>query len=184
MALEPIDIDTLAINPFTMIGNEWWAIGVGDEARGLNAMCASWGTLGSLWERRDGVLPPHRGLPVATVYVRPQRTTRELLDENDLFTLSVLGPEHRRAMAFLGAKAGRDVPDKVKAAGLTPVFAHGTGFIGEAKLALVCRVLYQAPLVEDGFRDRALIDANYPKRDFHEMYVGEIVAAYADPAHM
>nr|AFN84541.1 hypothetical protein [uncultured bacterium scaffold00090] len=39
----------------------------------------------------------------------------------------------------------------------------------------ICRTLYHAPLLEDGFVDKGLIDFNYPNRDFHEMYIGEII---------
>lgn len=42
-------------------------------------------------------------------------------------------------------------------------------------MVLVCRKLYQAPLLEEGFVDKGLIDFNYPKKDFHEMYIGEIL---------
>ena len=42
-------------------------------------------------------------------------------------------------------------------------------------MVFVCRKLYQAPLVESGFVDNGLIDFNYPEKDFHEMYIGEIV---------
>ena len=32
-----------------------------------------------------------------------------------------------------------------------------------------------AAFSEDGFVDRDLVEFNYPKRDFHTMYIGEIV---------
>lgn len=48
-------------------------------------------------------------------------------------------------------------------------------YFDEADLVLICRKLYQAPLIEDGFIDRGLIDLNYPKKDYHEMYIGEII---------
>lgn len=51
-------------------------------------------------------------------------------------------------------------------------------YFKEAELVLFCHVLYHAPLLEEGFVDRDLVDFNYSKRDFHTMYVGEIVKAY------
>lgn len=34
---------------------------------------------------------------------------------------------------------------------------------------------YTKTFLERGFSDKELIDFNYPERDFHEMYVGEIL---------
>jgi len=39
----------------------------------------------------------------------------------------------------------------------------------------VCRKLYQSRLQESGFIDKTIIKNNYPDKDFHEMYIGEIV---------
>ena len=39
---------------------------------------------------------------------------------------------------------------------------------------LVCRTLYQAPLKEEYFRDKAVLDKNYPQRDLHDLYIGHI----------
>ena len=46
--------------------------------------------------------------------------------------------------------------------------------IAEASLVLVCRTLYQAPLKEEYFRDTAVMDKNYPEKDFHDLYIGHI----------
>lgn len=82
-------------------------------------------------------------------------------------------------MAYLGTHSGRD-EDKVSRAGLTPVFGADCTWFEEAKLVLVCRKLYHAPLLEKGFTDFKIVEQNYPERDFHEMYIGEIVEAYMD----
>ena len=92
--------------------------------------------------------------PTAICYIRPQRYTRQL--------------------SYLGSHSGRD-EDKVKTVGLTPVFGDGYTYFEEAKLVLVCRKLYQAPLLEQGFVDPAVVESCYPKKDFHDLYVGEIV---------
>ena len=57
----------------------------------------------------------------------------------------------------------------------TPVFGDGYTYFAEAKLILVCRKLYRAPLAEEGFLDPALLERNYPQRDLHDIYYGEIV---------
>lgn len=76
--------------------------------------------------------------------------------------------------AYLDSHSGHS-SNKVKAAGLTPVFADGTTYFSEADMVFVCRKFYSSALTENGFVDQGLIDFNYPERDFHTMYVGEIV---------
>ena len=94
----------------------------------------------------------------------------------ELFTLTFFDESKRKALGYLGTVSGRD-EDKVAAVGMTPVFAEGTTWFEEAELVLVCRKLYQAPLAEEGFVDREVLERNYPQRDLHYMYVGEIVKA-------
>ena len=48
----------------------------------------------------------------------------------------------------------------------------------EASLVLVCRKLYAQDLKEECFVERSVIEPNYPDKDFHRMYIGEIVACY------
>ena len=174
--MKEIDIKELKLNPMTMIGDEWWLITAGNKARGFNTMTAAWGQLGALWDRPDG--KPHDIIPAATVFVRPSRYTKEFLDREELFTLSVLGRERRKELAYIGTHSGRD-EDKIKMTGLTPVFDYDTTYFSEAKLVLVCRKIYNAPLAPDGFLDKAIIEKNYKNGNFHEVYVGEILKILA-----
>ncbi len=168
--MKEISVNELSLNPMTLIGNEWMLITAGNEERGYNTMTASWGHLGSLW-----------GHPTSVVYVRPQRYTKEFIDREAYYTLSFFPESYHKALGYLGTHSGRD-GDKVAAVGLTPVSdACGTWF-KEASLVLVCRKLYRAPLVEEGFLDRRVLDSHYPERDLHDLYVGEIVRVLvADP---
>ena len=79
----------------------------------------------------------------------------------------------------LGDHSGRDEPDKVAKTSLTPVFDGDYTYFAQAKLVLVCRKLYHAPIRPEGFVDQQIIADCYPNRDFHEMYVGEIVKVLA-----
>ena len=63
--------------------------------------------------------------------------------------------------------------------GLTPVFDEDTTYFKEASLVLVCRKLYRAPLLEEGFVDKSIVADCYPEKDFHDMYIGEIVKVLA-----
>jgi hypothetical protein len=67
----------------------------------------------------------------------------------------------------------------VAAVCFTPAFGDGYTYFEEARLVLVCRKLYRAPLKAEGFLDTAVMDKCYPERDFHDLYVGEIVKVLA-----
>lgn len=165
--MKEIAWNEMILNPSTLFGNDWMALAAGNERDGCNAMTVAWGQLGALWE-----LGSHSNrLPTVTVYVRPSRYTKEFMDRENVFTLSRVP---RKAHGILGSKSGRDL-DKITAAALTPVFSDNTVWFEEADLVLVCRKLYQASLMEEGFVDRDIVDFNYPERDFHTMYIGEII---------
>lgn len=51
MRFRKVPAEDLSLNPMTMIGGGWWLIGTGNEEAGYNAMTASWGHLGAVWER-------------------------------------------------------------------------------------------------------------------------------------
>lgn len=164
--MKEVSIDSLQMNPMTLIGGEWMLVTAGCQERGYNTMTASWGHLGWLWNR-----------PTAVAYVRPQRYTKQFVDREPLYTLSFFPREYREKLTYLGTHSGRE-EDKIARAGLTPVFLDGTTCFEEASLTLVCRKLYRAPILEEGFLDQAVLDKNYPERDFHDLYVGEILKAY------
>ena len=165
--MKEIPVHELNLNPMTKIAKEWMLVTAGTKERGYNTMTASWGHLGSIWGHGGG-------LPTSVVYVRPQRYTREFVDREAYYTLSFFPEGFKKQLAYLGTVSGRD-GDKVANAGLTPVFdEYGTWF-AEASLVLVCRKLYQAPLKEEYFLDKSVVEDCYPARDFHDLYIGEIV---------
>ena len=167
MKFKEIPVDELNMNPMTLIAKEWMQITAGNETRGYNTMTASWGHLGAIWGHGGG-------LPTAVTYIRPQRYTKQFADREDYYTLTFFPAEYKKALGYLGSHSGRD-GDKVAAAGLHPVFEGEYTWFEEASLVLVCRKLYRAPLLEEGFVDKAVVEDCYPNRDFHDMYIGEIV---------
>jgi len=148
-------------NVFKLIDSDWMLITAG-TLKGWNTMTASWGGLGILWNK-----------PVAFCFVRPTRHTFGFMEKNDRFTLSFFTERYRAALNLCGTKSGRDT-DKARATGLTPV-AGRRGFtsFAQARMVLECRKLYFQDLNPKAFLDSAIIK-NYPKRDFHRMYIGEI----------
>lgn len=163
--LKEFDVSKLTFNPFERIGRDWCLISAGDESS-YNTMTASWGGVGVLW-----------GKNVATVYIRPQRYTKKFVDEADTFTLTFFPDGYRNALAFCGKYSGRDY-DKAKETGLTPWFVDGSVAFEEANLVLVCRKLYAQEMSEDSFVDKDILELDYPNRDLHTTYVGEIIKAY------
>lgn len=168
--MKQIAVEQLQLNPMTKIAKQWMLLTAGNESRGYNTMTASWGHLGSLWGHGGG-------LPTSVVYVRPQRYTKEFVDREELYTLSFFPEDCREKLLYLGTKSGRD-EDKVAAVGLTPVFGADCTWFEEAELVLVCRKLYQAPVKPEYFLDKALMEDMYPDRDFHDLYIGEIVEVW------
>ncbi|MVB11124.1 Flavin reductase like domain protein [Caprobacter fermentans] len=158
---QEIPISELQFNPFTMIDKEWMLITAG-SAEQCNTMTASWGGLGILWNKN-----------VSTIYVRPTRYTLEFLNRESHYSLCVLDESRRAALNYCGSHSGRD-GDKIKAAGLTPVFTENAPYFEEAKLVLICRKLYRQELKPDCFIDPAVREKNYKENDFHSVFIGEI----------
>lgn len=165
--MKEISVSELSFNPMTMIAKEWMLITAGNRSRGYNTMTASWGHLGSIWGHGGG-------LPTAVIYLRPQRYTKEFVDREELFTISVFPEQYKKDLGYLGVVSGRD-KDKVAGTNLTPFFEEDCTYFEQAKLVLVCRKLYQSTLKEEGFVDKSILADCYPNRDLHEMYIGEIV---------
>ena len=154
--------EEMAGNPFSMIGDEWMLITAGDETR-CNTMTASWGGLGVLWNK-----------PVSFIFVRPQRYTRSFIEAQEKYTLSFFDPEWKKQLGYLGRVSGRD-ENKIENAGLTVAFSDGAPYFEQARLVLVCRKLYRQELDPSCFTDREADARYYPDRDYHTMYVGEIL---------
>ena len=173
--LKEVSYKELNLNPMTLFGEDWLALAAGNETSGYNTMCIAWGHMGTLWERDNHA----NRLPTVTCFVRPQRYTKEFMDKEELFSISHFSPSMKKALGYIGSHSGRD-GDKIEESGLTPVFDNGTMYFAEANLVFICRKLYQAPLIESGFTDKGLIEFNYPARDYHEMYVGEIIKVLLD----
>jgi len=168
MSFNKIDVRKLQFNPFDMFSSEWPLLTAGNSDNGYNTMTIAWGHMGSIWGDKG------MGAPTVLVYVRPQRYTKDFMDNNNLFTISVLPSEHKKALAYLGANSGRD-EDKVAKVGLTPVFDHETTYFAESKLVFICRKLYNYPMSENDFVDKNVMERIYPTKDFHTAYIGEIV---------
>lgn len=162
MAFREISVEELKDNPFTLINKDWMLITAGNEEK-HNTMTASWGGVGELW-----------GNYVSTIYIRPQRYTLEFVEQEDYYSLCFFGPEYRQALSLCGSKSGRDI-DKDQATGLTAKFDQAAPYYEQARLVFICRKLYRQDLEESSFVDKNVFEKNYPQKDLHRMFIGEIV---------
>ncbi|MFB3828901.1 MAG: flavin reductase family protein [Bryobacteraceae bacterium] len=134
-----------------------------------NVMTIGWGAVGSIW-----------GRPTFIVLVRPSRYTYSRLEQVGEFTVNVPPRELAAAVNLCGTVSGRD-GDKFQQAGLslTPGRQVRPPVIAECVVHYECRTLHRNDVVPAALVQAVLDDA-YPTGDFHRVYFGEIVAAYAD----
>jgi len=168
------DIRGFKGSPVQRIGDEWMLITSGNIQTGpgnWNTMTASWGGFGVLW-----------GKDIVFMVIRPGRHTRAFIDANSLFSLSFFDKKHHKDLAFCGEKSGRDY-DKAMETGLTPIVfgsnvaggrAAGVVAFKEATDIIICKKLYIHDLDPANFLDSE-IAGNYPQKDYHRMYVGEVL---------
>ena len=144
----------------------------------FNSMVIGWGHLGTLW-----------GKSTFHVYVRQGRYTKNQLDRTGEFSVSVpLDTPDAAINKICGWQSGYQI-DKVKEAGLLleePEMIR-TPAIRQYPLTIECKVLYaqdqDLQKIPENIRDKMYprdVDGTYPmaNRDFHTMYVGEIMDAY------
>ncbi|MBI5049112.1 MAG: flavin reductase [Deltaproteobacteria bacterium] len=153
-------------NVFGLIGTDWMLITAGTQDN-FNTMTANWGGLGYLWNKN-----------VCFCFIRPPRYTYDFMEKTDIFTLSFFEEKYRDILKFCGAKSGRDV-NKINETGLVPVHSDsGAINFKQARLTLECKKVYFHDITPNNFLDSA-IPAFYPKKDYHRMYIGEIMRCLA-----
>ncbi len=133
----------------------------------VNTMTIGWATIGYIWQR-----------PVFMIAVRDSRHTFSLLEKTDNFTVSVpmLGT-FNDALMTCGTKSGRDL-DKFKECGLQQKAAQlvQSPIVDIPGNHYECRIVYKSAM-DHTFLDTDL-EKLYPKKDYHTLYFGEIVACY------
>jgi flavin reductase (DIM6/NTAB) family NADH-FMN oxidoreductase RutF len=165
-SIRPYDIQD---NLFRAIDKEWMLITAGTPDS-FNTMTASWGATGILWNKT-----------IAICFVRPQRYTFQFIEKADLYTLSFFGHRYKPILKHCGTTSGRDT-DKIRDTGLVPLVSSNGGiYYEQARLVLECEILYKDRLEENNFKVKDVIGKNYPSRDFHTFYIGEIIACYRKP---
>jgi flavin reductase (DIM6/NTAB) family NADH-FMN oxidoreductase RutF len=172
MKRSDIPLEDFLVRPVDLWHRQSLLLAAGDFSRGdYNVMTVGWGGFGVMWAK-----------PLAVIFVRPTRYTMSFTDRFDSFTLCAFPETYREALDYCGSHSGRD-GDKVKASGLTAIRSREVAAPGfeEAELILECRKTYVDDLDPARFLDPAT-ESHYPRKDYHRMYFGEIVAASGTPA--
>jgi flavin reductase (DIM6/NTAB) family NADH-FMN oxidoreductase RutF len=157
-----IQVSKIQENVFDLIGKQWMLITAGNKDN-FNTMTASWGGMGFLWN-----------VPVAYIFIRPQRYTYQFVEANNYFTLCFFEHKHKDILNYCGSHSGKD-GDKVKECGLIPLETdHGNVYFEQAKLVVESTKLYYSDIDPKHFVDSA-IQRNYPDNDYHRMYIGKVM---------
>lgn len=162
--LLPVSPMELRGNAIQMIAKDWALVSAAVDGK-ANTMTISWGGLGNLWNR-----------PVAFIFVRDHRYTYQFTEGSSTFSVCFFSEKYREELTYCGRVSGRD-EDKIAACGFTTLYDHGAPYFAEADTVLICRKVYAQDLREDCALSDVVTD-QYPLKDYHRMYVGEILAAY------
>lgn len=146
---------------FQLIGIDWMLI-TAEYNNKANTMTASWGGFGIMWNKN-----------VTYIVVRPQRYTKEFIDNSNTFSLSFYDSKYKKQLAYLGAVSGRD-EDKISKTNLTLSHLYNTPYFEEADITIFCKKLFAQEFTPDSFIEKELIEKNYPNKDFHTLYIAEV----------
>lgn len=156
-----IKTEKLNESPFKLIGKDWMLITAEKEGK-VNTMTASWGGLGVMW-----------GKDVAYVVIRPQRYTKEFVENSDTFSLTFFDDEYKKILGYLGKVSGRD-EDKITNSNLTISHSDNTPYFEEGKVVIVCKKLYNQKLDPKCFLEDGIDERWYKEKDYHVLYIAEI----------
>jgi flavin reductase (DIM6/NTAB) family NADH-FMN oxidoreductase RutF len=141
------------------------------DAQGkANIMTVGWGALGSIW-----------GVPLWIVLVRPSRYTYRCIEHAQCFSVNVPGESHAMACASAGSTTGADV-DKFAELDLTAEKAANVlaPVVAECPIHYECQVVHSNDVLPEKLSDEILSGA-YQNEDYHRVYWGKILGAYAEP---
>ena len=156
--IKPEELDK---SPFQLIGKDWMLI-TAEKDNKINTMTASWGGFGVLW-----------GKNVAYIVIRPQRYTKEFVDNSDTFSLTFFDKTFKEQLGYLGTVSGKD-EDKISKTNLTIQHLDSTPYFEESNIIIICKKLYAQDLKPECFMSSELDIKWYPEKDYHTLYIAEV----------
>lgn len=134
----------------------------------VNTMTIGWGYMGIMWNK-----------PYFMVLVRPQRYTNELLENGEDFTVSIpFGSNLNKELGICGTKSGRDI-DKSEIVEFVPSKLTKSPVIKGCDMYYECKIRFKQLMNGEEFPEDVK-SANYPQKDYHYMYFGEIIECYSN----
>ena len=132
-------------------------------------MTIGWGLFGIIWNK-----------PTFAVAIRPTRYTHKLLEESNEFTVNVPNIGMEKVIEYCGNVSGRD-RNKFEEMNLTPLPGKRvkSPMISECVIHYECNVIYKTK-VEINHLRKEIVSKYYPSRDYHTLYIGEILSVLAD----
>jgi len=133
----------------------------------LNTMTIGWATFGVVW-----------GKPIMMVAVRSSRHTFGIIEGAKDFTVTVPAGDMRKETAYCGTKSGRNV-DKFKMCNLETTDSRqvASPIIKARGRHYECSIMYKSAMDPEHL-DKDYDLSLYPKKDYHTLYFGEILACY------
>jgi len=133
----------------------------------LNTMTIGWATFGVVWSK-----------PILMVAVRSSRHTFGIIEKAKDFTVTVPAGGMNKEIAYCGSKSGRDV-DKFKMCNLETSKGRkvASPIIKTQGRHYECKIIYKSAMDPAHF-EKSYDTAIYPKKDYHTLYFGEILACY------
>ncbi len=161
--MREVNVNEYIEKPINLWAKKWLALTSGD-INDYNAMTVAWGSIGTMWNK-----------PFAQVVVRPCRYTYGFMEKYSTFTLCSFPEKYKDALKLIGTKSGRD-GDKIKETGLTIMESNvvESPCFKEADLIIECKKMYYQDMDSKAFLDEKIHD-QYPMKDYHRIYFGEIV---------
>jgi len=161
-----IEVKDFNENIWNLVGKEWMLIS-GGNVTNHNAMTASWGGFGVMFSK-----------DIAWCVIRPQRHTKKFVDNNDCFTLTFFDKKYQDSLANIYGKISGSNTDKDALSNFTPIETGVPNTVSykEARITIVCKKLLENPITESSFCDKSIINTWYPEKDFHTLYMGEIIS--------
>ena len=145
---------------FELLQDNWALVSVGNKKK-HNAMTIAWGAFGALWK-----------IPVAIIFIKKDRYSLELLDENKYFTLSFFSEKYKKDLIYLGTHSGRN-EDKIGKTSLTPIFYEDYFEYEEAEDSYLCEKLFSQDLDKEMVPEE-IYNTYYHNMETHRMYIARI----------
>ena len=133
----------------------------------LNTMTICWATFGVVWRK-----------PIMMVAVRSSRHTFGIIEAATDFTVTVPMGDMKKELAICGSKSGRDM-DKFRMCDMATIDSRriASPIIKTLGRHYECKIIYRSAM-DPAHLDKESDAPLYPKKDYHTIYFGEILACY------